>query len=654
MRKLVLSILTTGLLFTAGRAQTLFSYGSNPVTKQEFLRNYQKNAQNKKPDFSEPALREYLDLYSLFRMKVKEAEAQKLDTLPSIQRELDNYRKQLAKNYLTDEQVTNRLYREAYDRLKEERHVAHILIMAPPNLSPADTLKAYARIDSLYNMLTKKKADFAAIASQNSDDRGTKDRGGDIGFMTALQTLYPFENAVYSTEPGKISKPFRTQLGYHIVKVIEKRPARGEVQVAHIVIYTPKSKGEEGIAAARKTIDSIRAELKKGADFGELAKKFSDDKRTASEGGVMQPFGVGQVTLPFENAAFALKKPGDISEPVQTEYGFHLIKLMEKTPLKPYDSMFSTLKRLVEGDSRAQVARDLFFEKVKEANGFKETPANLEEVATRFATIPDTGKQANMFKASDFSDLNKVLFVLGKNSYSQRDFIAFAENLTRGRLMGPKQSVTKELYKMYVDRVVNDFEEHKLVDENEDFRNLMKEYRDGIMLFELMDQNVWSKAGRDSAGLQAFFSANKDKYQWEPGFTGTVYHFKDEATMSKGMKLISASKPMEDEKIMEEVNKDGQALSVQKGRYEFSKFTQVPQAKIIKGKLTEAVKGEDGSYTVVRVDEVYNSNMPKTLEDARGYVVAEYQDYLEKKWNAQLRQKFPVKVEDNVLRAMVK
>lgn len=655
MRKLVLTFIASGVFISSGWAQTLFSYGSNAVTKQEFLRNYQKNAQNKKPDLSEPALREYLDLYSLFRMKVREAELVKLDTMESIQRELDNYRKQLAKNYLTDEEVTNKLLREAYNRMKEERHVAHILIMAPPTMAPADTLKAYTKIDSIYTALTKKKADFSALASAYSEDRGTKDKGGDIGFMTALQTLYPFENAVYDTEIGKFSKPFRTQLGYHIVKVSQKRPSRGEVQVAQVLVATPKSRGEEGVTAAKKRLDSIQAEIRQGVAFEEIVKKYSDDKYTVGEGGVLPQFGTGRMIPAFESAAFALKNPGDISQPVQTEYGFHIIKLLAKYPLKPYDSMQSQIKRLVDNDSRAQMARDQFFEKVKQQNGFKEYKANYDELSARLAAIPDTGKDANTFKAADFAYMTKPLFSLGTTNYSQKDFMTFAESITRGRLQGPKAAVAKDLYNMYVSRVVNDFQEHKLVDENVDFKNLMQEYRDGIMLFELMDQNVWGKASKDSAGLQAFYEANKNKYTWEPGFLGSVYHFKNEAALNKGLKVINGKKGFTDEDLVKAVNTEDapDGVNVQQGRYEFFRFTEVPKEKIVKGKTTSPMKNADGTYTVVNVNDVFETTTPKSLEDARGYVVAEYQDFLEKKWNEELRKKYPLKVEDGVFSGMV-
>ena len=658
MRKLLLPLLCTGLIATSAGAQTLFTYGGNPVSKQEFLRVYQKNSLNKKPDYSAPALREYLDLYSLFKMKVREADNMRLDTTAAISAELDNYRRQLAKNYLTDKEVTNRLSHEAYDRMKQEVHIAHILISCSQNALPADTLAAYHKADSLLTAITKGKADFATLARQYSDDRGTRETGGDIGYLTALQTLYVIENAAYTTPVGKVSGVIRTQFGYHIVKVLEKRPARGEVQVAQILIAAPKSKGEAGIAAAKLRADSVEQMLKRGVPFDTLVNKYSDDKFSLSEHGVLAPFGVGKMTPAFENAAFGLKKPGDVSQPVQTEYGWHIVKLMNHTPLKPYDSMESSLRRRIENDSRAGMAHDMFIAKIKAQHGFKEYPQNIEPLTQRVIALPDTGQKAGMFKASDFASMNAPVFEMGGTIYRQSDLMTFAEGLTRGRFMGPRAAVMNDIYHLYVDRTVNDFEEHHLADENVEFKNLMEEYRNGIMLFELMDRNVWGKAGRDSVGLKTYYGGHQSKYNWEPGFTGAIYKFRDQAALDAGLKLLNKNAMAKDETIYKAMNTEStpDAVSIQRGHYEFSKFPEVSQASIMQGKPSPAVKSTDGSnsFTVVVADKVYNGPSPKTLDEARGYVVAEYQDVLEKDWNAQLRAKYPVKVDEAVFKSMVK
>lgn len=655
MRKLVLTVLASGTILT-GWSQSLFTYGNNSVSKDEFLRVYQKNSLNKKPDFSETALREYLDLYTLFRMKVREAELQKIDTLQSIDHELSSYRKQLAKNYLTDEEVENKLMREAYDRMKEEVKVQHILILSSATSPSADTVEPYKKIDSIYNAITKKKADFSEMAKKYSDDRGTKEAGGELGYLTALQTVYAFENAMYNTPVGKVSQPFRTQFGYHLVKVLDRRPARGEVKVAQVLVIAPPSKGEEGVAMARKRVDSVYADMKKGVSFEQLVERYSDDNFSKGEKGVLPAFGVGKMVPAFEDAAFALKNPGDVTpQPVKTEYGFHVIKLIEKNPIKPYDSLRSYIKKKVENDSRSQLARDIYVAKIKSKYGFKEYAANIEEVAERMSKISDTGKTANQFKAEDYKDMTKPVFKLDNKEYSQFDMIKYAENLTRGRLMGPKKAVVKDIYNNYVTMVVNDLQEHKLVDEYPEFKNLMEEYRDGIMLFELMDRNVWGKATRDTTGLKKFYEANKGKWMWEPGFRGTVYRFKNEKAMKEGVKML-AKKDVKDEDITKKINSDSipDAVTIQRGYYEFSKFKDVPQSAIVKGKASDAVKNNEGVYVVAVADDVFTSPNNKTLEEAKGYVVAEYQDYLEKQWNEEMRKKYPVKLNESVFKSMVK
>ena len=660
MRRLAaaLLLLSSPAMVGTTTAQTLFTYGSNPVSKQEFLRVYTKNSLTQKPDYSEKALREYLDLYSLFRMKVREAQNMRLDTVPSIGRELDNYRRQLAKTYLTDEQVNNRLVREAYDRMREEVRVSHILILASPSMQPEDTAVKYRLIDSLHRLVTTGKGDFAALAKQYSEDRGSAAAGGDIGYMTGLQTVYPFENAVYATPVGKISKPFRSQFGYHIVKVVARRPAQGEVQVAQIMAAAPESQGEAGVAAARKKLDSVRMAIRNGMSFADAAKKFSDDKFTADQGGVMEPFTVGRTTPAFEAAAFGLKRPGDITtEPVRTEYGLHLIQLMRRTPLKPYDSVASSIKRRVEADSRAQVARDAYFESVKRKYGFTENPSAFSALVAEMARrVPDTGAAAGTFRASDYTGSQTApLFSIGGQSYTGADLMAYTENLTRGRLQGPKEPAMRDIYKMYVSKVVNDFQEQSLEKENPDFKALMGEYRDGILLFELMDRNVWSKAGRDTTGLKTFFADHAGKYTWEPGFRGAVYRFKNEAALKSGTELLQKSGTTADD-VARSLNSETtpDAVNVQRGRYEWSRFTDVPRTAVPAKGVGQAQKNADGTYTLVVTEETFSSVAPKTLEDARGYVIAEYQDHLEKEWNAELRKKYPVKVDEAVFRSMAK
>src|SRR5690606_8031099 len=280
--------------------------------------------------------------------------------------------------------------------------------------------------------------------------------------------------------------------------------------------------------------------------FKTLVQKYSDDQFSIENDGQLAPFGVGEMVPEFENAAFALKKPGDISPPVKTEFGYHIIRLEKKIPIQPYDSVVDELSKKVESDGRALVARKAFFDKIKNENGFKEFKSNYDEVENKLANLPVTGDSANKFRGQDFAYMNKPVFQLGGKDYLQSDFIAFADLMTRGVLSGPRRSIVKGAYDIYVERVVTDFKEHQLEDEFPEFKSLMKDYKEGITLFELMDRKIWSAASKDSVGLEKFYETQKTKYQFEPGFRGAVYSFQTEDALKEGEKLLKAGKGYEE------------------------------------------------------------------------------------------------------------
>lgn len=629
--------------------QTLFTFGGKAVGKKEFLRMYTKNINNQKPDFSEKAVREYLTLYSRFKMKVAEAEELRMDTLQNIESELGTYKKQLAKTYLTDNEVKDKLVKEAYDRSKKDVRIAHILISTPRNND--DTLNAYRKIDSLYKVISSGKAEFATIAKSFSEDKQSAMNGGDIGFITPLQIVYPFENAAYNTAVGSVSKPFKTIFGYHIIKKLDERAARGEIQVSQILVNVKKSGGMEADKAGKDRIDSVAMLLKKGQSFESMVEKYSDDKFSLNSKGVLASFGVGQMLPNFEDAAFALKKPGDVSEPLRTEYGYHLIKLIKKTPIKPYDSVKVDLAKRVEKDSRTDIARIEYTEKVKAKLNYKENPIALNEI---IQAIDDSALLNATYNGSDYKKFRKPLFSMSNVEFTQADFANYLEAFTKNKMYGKKEATLRSLYKTYADKALIDFQENKLVEDNEDYRNLLTEYRDGIMLFELTDKSVWSKASTDTTGLNEFYNKNKAKYQWGPTVKGTIYKAADEETAKILVKQLNNPKNKNMDDILKAVNDAGAVnkLVSESGKFDKTRFPAT--LKMTSGKYSPYYKNDDGSYTLLNVDEVINEPTQKTLGEARGYVISEYQEYLEKQWIADLESKYPVKLNDSVLKSMIK
>ncbi len=628
---------------------TLFTYGGKPVSKNEFLRMYTKNINNQKPDFSEKALREYVTLYSRFKMKVAEAEQMKMDTLPQIVSELNGYKKTLSKTYLSDKDMIDNLSKEAYERMKKDVHVAHILISTPSG--GGDTTVAYRMIDSIYKAVSTGKIKFEDAARSASADKGSAANGGDIGFITSMQVVYPFETVAYQTPIGSISAPFKTVFGYHIVKKIEERQARGEIQVAQIMLQVQKANTPEENEAIRQRADSIYAQLKKGADFTGLVKKHSQDKFSVNSDGVIAPFKTGQMVLEFENAAFNLKKAGDISEPIKTNYGYHIIKLISKSGVKPFDTLKQELAKKIEQDGRMEVAKQTYLTKVKKSLGYKE---NMNAVNELINAIPDSVMRNGSFKASDFKNMQANLFELKSTKFNQADFANYIQTTTGGRIYGGKEIALQSLFKNYSEKAVLDYQENRLMVENEEYRNLTNEYKDGIMLFELTDRSVWTKASSDTTGLDVFYNKNKTKYMWGPSINADYYKAVSETYANNVVKELQTNPSNTFEQTTKAVNGDGaqDKVSAESGKFEMSKFPKNIQYN--KGQPTSAFKNEEGNYCVLYVKDVMNTPSEKTLNEAKGYVISEYQEYLEKEWIASLENKYPVKLNEQILKSLVK
>ena len=364
----------SGSLFAQASDPVLMTINGKPVVKSEFEYIYNKNNTNNSLD--KKTLDEYVDLFVNFKLKVEEAKAQGIDTTSSFINELASYRSQLTKPYLTDVKVDEAILHEAYDRSKEDLDVSHILIRVTLNATPADTLKAWNQINTIYKRLQKE--DFAKVAKETSEDQSLKESGGHVGWISALNTVYPFETTAYNTPVGTYSKPVRTNFGYHIVKVVARRNTLGEVLVSHIMTFT--TKGNDSInKIAKAKIDSLYQRVLAGDDFGTLAKNYSQDRGSSTKNGELPWFGSGRMVPEFEAAAFALKNVGDVSQPVQSAYGWHIIKLSDKKGLAPYDELKPELERKIKRDDRANRGQKAFVARLRNDYNYKLNTANVQD-----------------------------------------------------------------------------------------------------------------------------------------------------------------------------------------------------------------------------------------------------------------------------------
>ncbi len=639
---LPVAMLMVNIAVSQNKDATLMTIGGGKVTVGEFESVYHKNNAKETANDAK-SLADYVDLFVNFKLKVKEAEALGMDTAKAFRDELAGYRKQLAQPYLTDKDVNDKLLHETYDRMKTDVRASHILVKVAENALPKDTLEAYNKILKIRARVMKGE-DFNKVAMEKgiSDDPSAKDNGGDLGYFTAMQMIYTFETVAYNTKVGEVSQPVRTRYGYHIIKVTDKRAAQGELLCAHIMVKTTPNMTKEDSLNAFAKVTEIYNKLKAGGKFDELAQQYSDDKQSAKKGGELPWFGTNKMPPEFEKAAFALKNKGDYSDVMRTKYGWHIIKLMDKRGLASFDEMKTELKAKVTKDSRAQVGRESLIAKVKTEYKFKENLKMRDE----FYKVIDTSFFDGKWDAAKAKGLTKPMFNLNDQVFTQTDFANFIASHQSKRPKGDGNMMVNQLYKQFVDESVVAYEESKLDVKYPEFKSLMEEYRDGILLFELTDQKVWSKAVKDTVGSKEYYEKNKTKYMWEERADATVYTCGDEKVAAKVRAMMKKKKT--DKEIIAEINKDSQ-LNLNVDSKVFNQGENEFVDKNWNPGTSPDIKSDKDKKVIIVVTNKLMKPEPKSYAEAKGMVTADYQNYLEKEWIASLKTKYTVNIDRTVL-----
>ncbi|MDD2283808.1 MAG: peptidylprolyl isomerase [Paludibacter sp.] len=637
-------LLISGSVMAKGKDPVLMTINGKPVLKSEFEYIYNKNNSNNALD--KKTLEEYVDLFVNFKLKVEEAKSQGIDTTKSFINELSGYRDQLTKPYLTDSRVEESLLKEAYERMKEDIEVSHILVRVQQNAAPADTLKAWNKIQEVLKRLEKE--DFPTVAKETSEDQSVEDNGGYIGWITGFRTVYPFETMAFNTPVGTISKPVRSAFGYHVIKVHNRRFSPGEVLVSHIMKFT--SQGDDaGNTRAKNQIDSLYQLVKNGADFGQIASAHSEDRGSAARNGELPWFGTGRMVAEFEQAAFALKNTGDISEPVQSAYGWHIIKLLDTKPIPSFENKKADIERLVKRDERAQKGQQAFVEKLKKEYKLKINKGTQTE--DFYALLQDRLLTDSAFLAdADAAKLKKTMFSFARKKYKQEDFLAYLKKNQASEKSSAKEIIDQKL-NAFIEKELLAYENTQLEKKYDDFRLLMQEYHDGILLFEVSNNEVWEKASKDTAGLVAFFKRNKQKYSWDkPHFKGRVIQCKTEDVWKKANEIVSVQPKDSIDKFLRQLNDSVVNIKIDKGLYVEGDNKFVDHYVFNSPGAVE----KDAKYPYVFVPGTLLNYTPEDYTDVRGLVTADYQEFLEKEWINTLREKYPVKINQKVLKTVQK
>ena len=628
--------------------ETLLTVGDKPVSVGEFLTIYKKNA-FKESGAETKTIPEYLELFTNFKLKVREAESLKMDTSASFKNELAGYRKQLAQPYLTDSSVNEAIIHEAYERLLVEINASHILISCNENALPKDTLIAYEKIKDIRDQIVgnkQSKIDFETAAKRYSNDPSAKENGGSLGYFSVLQMVYPFENVAYNTPVGAVSMPVRTKFGFHLIFVHDKRPTRGDLLCAHIMIKTPKGMTSEDSVKARQKAEEILQKVRNGEDFAKLAQQFSDDKGSSAKGGELPWFGTNRMPAEFEKVAFDLRADGDVSDIFKTKYGWHIVKRIKHRSVPAFEEIKSDLKAKIVKDSRSQKGRQFKIAKIKQEYHFKEEPKNLKPFYELVDSLSGFYKgQWLSAKREKALALKGLLFTLNEKKYDQNDFALFLEShqVRQPGAIDVKYTVNR-LYKQFVEESAIAYEEFNLDNKYPGFKALMQEYRDGILLFDLTDKKVWSKAVKDTAGLKAFYEANKQNYTWPERADATVLNCLNEKIAQEVHKALKKGKKITE--VVELVNKSSQLNLQTESKLFLPKENPIVDANWKLGVSAPVL--QDGKWVLVQVNKLL-APAPKGLIEAKGLITSDYQNYLEKEWLNELKKKYTVTINNQLL-----
>ncbi|MDZ4710351.1 MAG: peptidylprolyl isomerase [Saprospiraceae bacterium] len=647
---LFLFIVCFGLTKAQQPDATLFSVNGNPVGVSEFLYIYGKN-NGKEADYSRKSLEEYLELYKRFKLKVAKARSLKLDTIPELNEELNTYKQQVSNSYIMDKEVTEQLIHEVYERQRKDISVKHIFFQLPPNPLPQDTLVTFQRAMKAYDMLLG-GTPFGKVVQENSDDRTNINHSGDLGYVTSMlpDGFYEVENKIYSLPVGETSLPVRSNAGYHILSVDAIREARREMEIAQILIKKPTD--QEKDQGGKPTADKVYDMIIKGTDFSQMVQSFSEDPTTKSKDGYIGFIGINQFEKNFEDAIFALEKDGDISKPIESRVGWHIIKRMSKKEELPYPEAREKIKAAVEADGRFDYARNRVIDKIKTYNHFKINQTNLTAL---IEALPADFTSFTWEVNQGIPD--NELFSLGNNSYKAREFAQYLKTDTKNRLQytngTPAKQVVPAIFQNYVTEKVIQFEQNHLANTYPEFKNLMREYEEGILLFEITRQAVWDKASSDTVGLKKFFEKNRSNYKWKERALISDYTVRsmDEVRIKS---IYEASKKKTADKVVKEFDKIQPPVVTYEKDYLEKESDDMKALPWVANQVTPyTLDKEKGTATWRKVEKILPAQA-KTLDESRGYVIADYQDFLEKEWIGQLQKEFTTTINTAVFESLIK
>jgi len=590
----------------------------------------------------------YLQQFIIFKLKVADALNEGSDTTKAFRNELSGYRTQLAQNYLTDSQTRDKLLQKAYQRSLTEVNAWHILVALAPEASPEDTLKAWQKASDIRERIIKGEP-FESVARGTSDDMSVKINGGNLGYFSVFQMIMPFEDAAYSLKKGAISLPVRTPFGYHIIKVTDKRPARGRIKVAHIMKAVPPGTDEKQSRQTEEEINNIYKMLEGGASFSELAKKYSDHKESAAKGGELDWFGTGEVISDFSEAAFSIADTGKYTKPVHTLYGWHIIKLLDKKVPGTFDESKSFLESKINQSYLNSISKKTFIEKLKKEYNFQINQDAFNWFVGNTDTLVIQGLKK--YDRTTMPEIN--LYSFANQAITTKEFANYIEK--RGSMVN-----TKDSSEFIIRSIETRASDHLIIYENSilekkypEFRYLMNEFHDGMLLFDISGKKVWNKVSNDSLGLRQYYEEHKNNWLSRRGIEAKIYTLKSpggEQLLASAFKKYSKKSDL-DNRLLKKFNKKNDSLLIIiEGKWFKGDDPEIDKIEWIPG---SHAFNRAGYPSIILINKVMEP-LPFKFDDVKGEAMTGYQEYMESEWIKQLNKKYSVKIDNLVFEEVKK
>ena len=626
------------------KKNVLLTINSNPVYSSDFTKVFNKNL-DLVVEESQKNVAGYLDLFIDYKLKITEAYAQGLDKNQQYIKEFKKYEDQLAKKYIYDKRIVSKLVEEAYDRSLEEINAEHILVLSNLNDSPNDTLKAYNKIKEAH-VKALKGENFTSLVIEYSEEPGAKKSKGKLGYFTAFQMVYPFENTAYNTNVGEISEITRTSFGYHIIKINDRRKKKPKINVSHIMIFSNNDKKAED---TEERINELYAMIMQGEPFENIAKQFSEDKNTGVKGGQLKTFGPGDLKAPkFENAAYSIKNEGEIIAPIQSAFGWHIIRLNEKFSIPSFEEQKDDIEKKVKGGARALIVTQAINNKIIKKYGFKEGESYIsyfnnyvnDSILSRkwtYSSIPLTE--------------NQILFTIGDHDVTYTDYAEYLrDNQKTIKKYANKESLLIDMYVRFKNETLKNYFKERLEVENKEYATIINDYRNGLLVYDVMNKNIWQIAKIDSTGLKNYYEKTKNNYNWKKRLDVDIYSSSDEITTKQVQTLLMRGE--ESATIKKQINSEGKINVITVSDVFEIDQSELPE-DLIPEKGVSDIKLNDGFYVVVNIKEVIEPTL-KEFDEVRGTVISDFQTEIEKKWMQSLRDKYEVKINNKSLKKLKK